>query len=75
MDAGRTIPPAVLALWSRLDAHDQDQFFAFVMRLRNGDAKAHRLSTRHAAGTISLRQLLDAMKPAKETPRHPRARE
>jgi hypothetical protein len=65
MSTHPAIPQSVLDLWVKLNASDQDRFFAFMLRLRNGDAKAIRLGDLHASGKISLRQLLDAVRPAK----------
>lgn len=55
------LPPQLEALWARLDSYERDRFMAFMLRIRNNDAKAHRLARLRAEGKISLRHLLDRM--------------
>lgn len=55
------LPPQIEALWARLDKQERDRFMAFVLRIRNNDAKAHRLAALRAEGKISLHQLLERM--------------
>lgn len=69
MSARAELPAEIRALWARLDGAQRDQFLAFAVRIRNGDAKAYRLAELHLAGAISFVELLRSCKPAQRFPR------